>query len=238
LDTNVVLTLGQHGICFCSRSGDEAFALPTVAREVFDVSGAGDTVVAAFTLALASGASHRTAVMLANKAASVVVSKFGTAMVTPEEILEQGDGLRIVPRHALAALSASLKARGRRIVTITGTFDRLHDRHVHILNDARRRGDVLVVGLASDASVRSSRGPGWPLMPERSRAEMLLALRMVDFVHIVSEIEPTAFLDALRPDVHISGTNYADEAANIAGVGDFERMHAVSRTPEFSPPAS
>jgi D-beta-D-heptose 7-phosphate kinase/D-beta-D-heptose 1-phosphate adenosyltransferase len=218
LDTNVVLTLGPHGICFCSRNGDEVFALPTLAREVFDVSGAGDTVVAAFTLALASGASHRTAVTLANKAASVVVSKFGTATVTPEEILEQGDGLRIVPRHALAALSASLRARGRRIVTITGTFDLLHDRHVHILNEARRRGDVLVVGLTSDASVRSSRGPGWPLMPERSRAEMLLALRMVDFVHIVSDAEPTAFLAELRPDVHVDRAEYGDDSVNLAGV--------------------
>ena len=113
--------------------------MPTLAREVFDVSGAGDTVVAAFALARASGADHATAVALANKAASVVVGKFGTATVTPEEILQDTDALRLVPRHALAQLAATLRAKGKRIVTINGSFDILHNGHLHILNEARQR---------------------------------------------------------------------------------------------------
>ena len=102
-----------------------------------------------------SGADHSTAVAIANKAASVVVGKFGTATVTPEEILQDTDALRLVPRHALAALASTLRAKGRRIVTINGSFDILHNGHLHILNEARQRGDVLIVGLNSDASVRS-----------------------------------------------------------------------------------
>src|SRR5437667_2393816 len=160
LATHVVLTLGAHGISFCSRTGDEEFAMPTLAREVFDVSGAGDTVVAAFALARASGADHASAVTIANKAASVVVGKFGTATVRPEEILYDTDALRLVPRHALAQLAATLRAKGKRIVTINGSFDILHNGHLHILNEARQRGDVLIVGLTSDASVRTSKATG------------------------------------------------------------------------------
>ena len=110
LATNVVLTLGPHGILFCSADAAEMFSLPTLAREVFDVSGAGDTVVAAFALARAAGADHRTAVTLANKAASVVVGKFGTATVTAAEMLEETNTARLVSRQALAPLAATLRA--------------------------------------------------------------------------------------------------------------------------------
>src|SRR5439155_16282328 len=144
LRTNVVLTLGSHGMLFCSRDGAEQFAVPTFAREVFDVSGAGDTVVAAFALARASGADHATSVAIANRAAGVVVGKFGTATVTAEEVLHGTDALRLVPRHALMPLVTTLRSKGKRIVTINGSFDILHSGHVHILNEARRKGDVLI----------------------------------------------------------------------------------------------
>ena len=165
LNTNVVLTLGHGGIFFCSRDGAERFALPTLAKEVFDVSGAGDTVVAALALALASGADHSTAVTLANRAASVVVGKFGTATVAPEEILEETDALRLIPRRGLARLANALRAKGKRIVSINGSFDVLHGGHLHILNEARKQGDVLIVGLNSDSSVRSYKGPSRPIYP-------------------------------------------------------------------------
>ena len=211
LKTNVVLTLGAHGISFCSRNATEQFAVPTLAREVFDVSGAGDTVVAAFALARAAGADHETAVTLANRAASVVVGKFGTATVTPEEILLDTDALRLVPRQALSQLATTLRAKGKRIVTINGSFDILHNGHLHILNQARQQGDVLIVGLNSDASVKSYKGPDRPIVTERRRAEMLLALRMVDYVHIFDEADPIAFLKEVRPEVHVNGSEYGKE---------------------------
>src|SRR6185295_17280014 len=101
LDTNIVLTLGPQGIRFCSKTGHEQFAVPTIAREVFDVSGAGDTVAAAFGLALAAGADHRAAVEIANRAASVVVGKFGTATVSAEEMVGEGSIPRLVPRDGV-----------------------------------------------------------------------------------------------------------------------------------------
>jgi D-beta-D-heptose 7-phosphate kinase/D-beta-D-heptose 1-phosphate adenosyltransferase len=235
LHTNVVLTLGAHGIRFCSRSTTEEFALPTLAREVFDVSGAGDTVVAAFALALASGSDHATAITLANRAASVVVGKFGTATVTPEEILHDTDALRLVPRHMLAPLAANLRAKGKRIVTINGSFDVLHSGHLHILNEARLRGDVLFVAVNSDRSVKSYKGPGRPVIGERGRAEMLLALRMVDYVHIFDEPDPIAFLEHVRPDVHVNGSEYGEdciESETVKRGGG--RVHIVDRIPGLS----
>jgi D-beta-D-heptose 7-phosphate kinase/D-beta-D-heptose 1-phosphate adenosyltransferase len=235
LGTNVVLTLGAHGIAFCSRNGTEQFWLPTVAREVFDVSGAGDTVVAAFALARAAGSDHPMAVALANKAASVVVGKFGTATVSPAEILQDTDALRLLPRHALAPLATTLRAKGKRIVTINGTFDILHSGHLHILNEARKRGDVLIVAINSDRSVSSCKGTNRPVVPEERRAEMLLALRMVDYVHIFDEADPIALLTEIRPDVHVNGSEYGEnciESETVRQCGG--ELHIVNRLPGLS----
>jgi D-beta-D-heptose 7-phosphate kinase/D-beta-D-heptose 1-phosphate adenosyltransferase len=235
VETNVVLTLGPHGMLFCSRNGLERFGVPTLAREVFDVSGAGDTVVAAFALARASGADHPVAVAIANKAASVVVGKFGTATVTPEEMLQDTDALRLVARQALSPLAATLRARGKRIVTVNGSFDILHNGHLHILNEARKQGEVLIVGLNSDASVKSYKGPSRPVVSERQRAEMLLALRMVDYVHIFDEPDPRVFIEHIKPDVHVNGSEYgADciESETVRRGGG--QVHIVSRIPGLS----
>jgi D-beta-D-heptose 7-phosphate kinase/D-beta-D-heptose 1-phosphate adenosyltransferase len=235
LDTNVVLTLGAQGILFCSRTGGEQFSLPTLAKEVFDVSGAGDTVVATFALARAAGADHAAAVSLANKAASVVVSKFGTATVRPEEILEHGEALRIVSRQGLSQLAATLRAKRKRIVTINGSFDLLHSGHLHILREARQQGDVLIVGVNSDRSVRAYKGPDRPIVSAENRAEMLLALNMVDYVHIFDETDPIAFLKEINPDVHVNGADYgADciESETVKRGGG--RLHLVARLPGLS----
>ena len=235
LNTNVVLTLGPDGMSFCSRDAGERFALPTMAREVFDVSGAGDTVVAALALGLAAGAGHRAALGLANHAASIVVGKFGTATVSAEEMLQNGDGQRLVPRSALRHLSETLRARGRRIVTLNGSFDLLHAGHLHILREARSQGDVLLVGVNSDESVRRHKGPGRPIVPQAQRAEMLLALRMVDFVHIFDEPDPIAFLELVRPDVHVNGSEYGldcMESETVRRHGG--TLHIVERLPGLS----
>src|SRR5262245_756086 len=235
LHTNIVLTLGSQGIRFCSESGDEQFALPTVAREVFDVSGAGDTVAAAFALSVAAGADHLTAVAIANRAASVVVGKFGTATVTAQEILGDADGPRLIPGHGVASLSATLRAKGQRIVSLVGDFDGIHNGHLHVLKEARKSGDVVIVAVRNDASVRSANGPDRPSIPERARAELLLALRAVDYVHIIDDSETSAFLEALGSHVHVhgsaSGAQSAEQAAVTRGGG---RVHIVDRVAVFT----
>ncbi|MCA1583720.1 MAG: PfkB family carbohydrate kinase [Acidobacteria bacterium] len=152
---NIVLTLGAKGIRYFGRSR-EYFAVTTVAREVYDVSGAGDTVVAALALALGAGATAAEAVGLANVAAGFVVGKLGTATVSRAELLSGPlPGPRLLPRGDLRSHADGLKAEGKQIVTINGAFDLLHYGHAYILEEARKLGDVLIVGLNSDSSVRT-----------------------------------------------------------------------------------
>jgi rfaE bifunctional protein nucleotidyltransferase chain/domain len=120
-------------------------------------------------------------------------------------------------------------------VTINGSFDILHNGHLHILNEARKRGDVLIVGLNSDASVRTYKGANRPIVPERRRAEMLLALRMVDYVHVFNEPDPIAFLQEVRPDVHVNGSEYGEhciERQTVTRGGG--QIHIVNRIPGLS----
>jgi D-beta-D-heptose 7-phosphate kinase/D-beta-D-heptose 1-phosphate adenosyltransferase len=231
LDANILLTLGPHGMSFFGRDGRERFSVPTEAREVFDVSGAGDTVVATFALARGAGASEAEAVTLANRAAGIVVAKLGTATVTRQELLgTQAEAARQVSRRELAPLAAALRSKGKRIVTVNGSFDLLHAGHLYILREASRQGDVLIVGLNSDASVKRYKGPSRPLIPEAQRAEMLLALRYVDYVHIFPEQVPMPFLEEIRPDVHVNGTEYGEDCIEAPIVRKHGgRIHVVDR---------
>jgi D-beta-D-heptose 7-phosphate kinase/D-beta-D-heptose 1-phosphate adenosyltransferase len=236
LGCHVILTLGARGITFLDRETGKHFNLPTQAREVFDVSGAGDTVVAAFALARTAGAGLEDAVRIANKAAGVVVGKFGTATVAREELLEAEPGeTRLIGRAGLAPLSNTLKAQGKRVVTINGSFDLLHAGHVHILEEAKAQGDVLIVGLNSDASVKAYKGESRPIVPEGERARMLLALRAVDFVHIFDETEPMPFLAEIKPLVHVNGSEYGPDCIEAPLVkANGGRIHIVSKIPGLS----
>ena len=173
---------------------------------------------------------------IANRAAGIVVAKLGTATVTREEILRDSlDGTRLVTRDRLAPLAALLRAQGKRIVTLNGSFDLLHAGHLHILEEARRQGDVLLVGLNSDASVRRYKSADRPIVSEGDRARMLLALRCVDYVHVFDEDVPMPFLEEVRPDVHVNGSEYGGdciEAPTVKKHGG--RIHIVEKVPGLS----
>jgi rfaE bifunctional protein nucleotidyltransferase chain/domain len=142
---------------------------------------------------------------------------------------------RLITRQALAPLAETLRKNSKRIVTVNGSFDLLHSGHLHILNEARACGDVLIVGLNSDRSVRSYKGPGRPIVPEKERAEILLALRMVDYVHIFDEADPIAFLKEIRPDVHVNGAEYGEDCIEAGAVKQGGgRIHLVGRIPGLS----
>src|SRR5690606_3991650 len=141
----------------------------------------------------------------------------------------------LVARDRLAPLATLLRAQGKRIVTLNGSFDLLHAGHLRILEDARRQGDVLIVGLNSDASVKRYKSPDRPLIGEADRARMLLALRCVDYVHVFDEDVPMPFLEEVRPDVHVNGSEYgADcvEAPTVRKHGG--RIHIVEKAPGLS----
>src|SRR5690606_16841370 len=142
---------------------------------------------------------------------------------------------RKVDRAGLARLAALLRAQGRRIVTINGAFDVLHAGHLHILEDARAQGDVLVVGLNSDASVKRYKSPDRPFVSEGDPARMLLALRCVDYVHVFDEDVPMAVLEVVKPDVHVNGSEYGVDCIEAPVVRKHGgRIHIVEKVPGLS----
>ena len=206
-------TLGEKGIALV-RPGN-CFVAPAVARQVFDVSGAGDTVIAVLALCLASGLKPETAVELANVAAGIVVGKVGTvpvekhellAALAPQIALHAED--KVVTREELVQRVASWKANGERVVFTNGCFDLLHIGHITLMEQARRFGDRLIVAINSDTSARGLKGPGRPIVGERERARVLAALAAVDAVVVFGEPTPLELIVATRPDVIVKGGDY------------------------------
>lgn len=209
----LVLTLGELGLLAVDADGERR--IPALAREVFDVSGAGDTVIATLAAARAAGLAADDALHLANLAAGVVVGKLGTAAISASELeqaiteeaaLEQGAKVCALPE--LLARAAGWRRRGERVVFTNGCFDLLHAGHVAYLERARRCGQRLVVGLNSDASVRRLKGPQRPLIGEHDRARVLAALSAVDAVVLFDPDTPLALIEALRPEVLAKGADY------------------------------
>jgi D-beta-D-heptose 7-phosphate kinase/D-beta-D-heptose 1-phosphate adenosyltransferase len=201
-DANVLLTLGAQGIRFFGRDGSQTFDEPARAREVFDVSGAGDTVVAAFALALAAGADIQASLRLANLAAGVVVAKVGTATVSPGELTAEAEGdERLIDRASLAHHARELRSAGRRVVTVLGAFEAIRPGTLDLLREAKRHGDVLVVGLRGGTD------------DVQARARVLIGLRDVDFVHVIDDQQ--WFFDALRPDAHFEESTPADAGSTV-----------------------
>ena len=212
----LVLTRSEEGMSLFRRNGRHLH-LPTEAREVFDVSGAGDTVLAFLGAGLGCGLDIGAAARLANLAAGIVVGKLGTSTVSPDELrhaalLQSSDGgMKIRSRESLASLLATARRQGRKVVFTNGCFDLLHVGHVRYLQRARQLGDLLVLGLNSDASIRRLKGPQRPLIGEEERAHILAALDCIDFVTIFDEDTPLELLELLRPDILVKGGDYIPE---------------------------
>jgi D-beta-D-heptose 7-phosphate kinase / D-beta-D-heptose 1-phosphate adenosyltransferase len=206
-------TLSEKGIALV-RPGNRLIA-PADARQVFDVSGAGDTVIAVLALALASGLRPETGVELANMAAGIVVGKVGTvpverhellAALAPDLALSAAD--KIVSRDELSCRVAAWRANGEKVVFTNGCFDLLHVGHIAVLEQARRAGDRLVIAINSDASVSSLKGPTRPVVGENERARVLAALAAVDAVVVFGEPTPLNLILLIRPDVLVKGGDY------------------------------
>ena len=213
----LLITRSEEGMSlFSSKTG--SVHIPTVAREVFDVSGAGDTVIAALAAGMAAGADILKAAELANVAAGIAVNKLGTSTVTPTELINamayaaNYRNTKIRDCDALAVLMEAEKSCGKKIVFTNGCFDLLHAGHVKYLQKARLLGDILVLGLNSDASVRRLKGEKRPLIGEDERAQILSALDCVDYVVIFEEDTPIKLISAIKPDILAKGGDYAPDA--------------------------
>jgi D-beta-D-heptose 7-phosphate kinase/D-beta-D-heptose 1-phosphate adenosyltransferase len=209
-------TLSEKGIALM-RPGNR-FIAPALARQVFDVSGAGDTVIAVLALCAASGLKPETAVELANIAAGIVVGKVGTvpvekhellAALAPEIALQAAD--KVITHQELEKRVALWKVNGERVVFTNGCFDLLHVGHIAVLEQARRFGDRLIVAINSDASVAALKGSGRPIVGENERARVLAALAAVDAVVVFGEPTPLELILATRPAVIVKGGDYGVE---------------------------
>ncbi|KPV39141.1 heptose 1-phosphate adenyltransferase [Thiohalorhabdus denitrificans] len=215
----LLVTRGEKGVTLV-RAGQETVHFPTRAREVYDVTGAGDTVIATLGTALAAGESWEASVSLANLAAGVVVGRLGTVGVTPAELrraqlAEERGGKRVLDEEALALSVADAQAHGERVVFTNGCFDLLHAGHVAYLEEAAALGDRLVVAVNDDDSVQRLKGEGRPVNPLDQRMAVLAGLAAVDWVVPFSEDTPARLIERLRPDVLAKGGDYRPEA--IAG---------------------
>jgi D-beta-D-heptose 7-phosphate kinase/D-beta-D-heptose 1-phosphate adenosyltransferase len=210
----VVVTRGKDGMSVIGQNSAPVY-LPTAAREVFDVSGAGDTVVATLALGLCAGGAAIEAASLANVAAGIAVGKRGTATVTAGEIVAmltptdgRTDPLKIFALDSVRQLVRGWRDQGLKVAFTNGCFDLLHPGHISLLEQARHSADRLVVGLNSDLSISRLKGPGRPIQGEVARATVLAAVKSVDAVIIFAENTPLELIQALEPDVLVKGADY------------------------------
>ena len=242
-----LVTLDKDGIAFAHRDGRTTI-FPTRPRQVYDITGAGDMVMAALGLALAAGADYDPAIRLANVAGGLEVEKIGVATVTRDEILadllhapfrtaERVPGAAKVTAlpHLLAELDTR-RRNGQTVAFTNGCFDVLHAGHVQYLAEARRQADCLVVALNSDESVKQLKGPTRPLNKVDARALVLAGLQDVDYVTIFADKTPAAVIEAVRPDVLVKGADYRKSdvvgAAFVEGYGG--RVHLADLRDGFS----
>ena len=215
----LLVTRGEQGMTLL-RPGEEELHLPARAREVFDVTGAGDTVIAVLAGSVAAGASLPEAVALANIAASIVVGKLGTATVSGPELRravqqDQGSERGAVTLEQLQIAVADARSHGEKVVFTNGCFDIIHAGHISYLEEARQQGDRLIVAVNSDESVRRLKGKGRPINPVERRMAVLAGLEAVDWVVSFADDTPRTLLAALEPDVLVKGGDYEGKEAVV-----------------------
>ena len=215
----LLVTRSEHGMTLLRR-GMEPFHLPTQAKEVYDVTGAGDTVISVLASSVAAGKPLDEACALANAAAGVVVGKLGTSTVSTIELAEAVHGSKdtdygVIGEQALIEAVRKAQARGEKVVMTNGCFDILHAGHVSYLNHAGELGDRLIVAVNTDESVKRLKGPGRPVNPTDRRMAVLAALGAVDWVVPFSEDTPQRLISEVLPDLLVKGGDYKPE--DIAG---------------------
>jgi D-beta-D-heptose 7-phosphate kinase / D-beta-D-heptose 1-phosphate adenosyltransferase len=228
LDVSLI-TLSEQGVAIYDG---ELCKYPTQTREVFDVTGAGDTVLASLGFALSCELDIDEAVKFANLAAGVVVGKIGSATATLNEIIEYESSLNkstsdahIKTLNEITTLSEELKTRGKKIIFTNGCFDLLHAGHVRYLETSKNFGDVLILGLNSDRSVTALKGEGRPINTQIDRAYILAALEAVDYVVIFDDDTPYNLINAIKPHTLVKGSDY--EGQDVVGQDIAEELKLI-----------
>ena len=208
ISDNVIVTLGSEGVLVFENE-KEPLWLETEAKEVYDVSGAGDTFVAMFATCYVNNFSFEGSVNFANKAAGIVVGKRGVATLTMKELIRFYNNVKLVTN--IEDFIEEEKKLGKKIVFTNGCFDLFHAGHAMYLKDAKEFGDILVVGLNSDESISRIKGKNRPIMDEKQRTAVLSALECVDYISIFNEDTPIDLIKRVRPDVIVKASDYKPE---------------------------
>ena len=222
----IVITLDKEGAYLKSPDFNEH--VPTRPRNVYDVTGAGDTVLATLALTLAAGCDYKTAVQLSNIAGGIEVEKFGGATVSRDEIiteiayLNHGSEGKVRSVDSLLAELAWRRNKKHRIVFTNGCFDVIHRGHIEFLNFCKNQGEAVIVGLNSDKSVKAIKGPGRPIHNQLDRAAVLAALETVDYITIFDEPNPLKLIEKVKPDILVKGRDW--EKKGVVGA-DFVRSY-------------
>jgi D-beta-D-heptose 7-phosphate kinase/D-beta-D-heptose 1-phosphate adenosyltransferase len=233
----ILVTRSQYGMTFIEKA-QTPLTYQAMQQEVFDVSGAGDTVIGSIAALLTEGFAYDKAIEISNYAAGLSVSKSGTYVVTAEEVINyinrNGAGYqdKIIPRENIGSLADDWKKQGGKIVFTNGCFDILHVGHVEYLNKARALGNKMIVGLNSDESVKRLKGDDRPVNPQNARAEMLAALQCIDAVVIFDEDTPENLVKEIRPDFLVKGGDYKIE--EIVGRQYAGEVRTIPLTEGFS----
>ncbi|MBI5115567.1 D-glycero-beta-D-manno-heptose-7-phosphate kinase [Candidatus Poribacteria bacterium] len=209
----VLVTEGSNGMTVFRKSS-EPLHVGGLSRPVYDITGAGDTVLSLLGYVLAGGGTIEEAAEIANVAGSIVVGKLGAAPVTKQEIIRELMSFQHVASHKIktsdeiAAVCREHRRRKEKIVFTNGCFDLLHVGHIKLFQFAKNNGEVLVVGLNSDASVRKLKGPSRPLLKQTERAYILSALEQIDYIVVFEETTPLKLIKVVKPDVLVKGADY------------------------------
>ena len=228
----LLTTLSARGMRLVAQD-EQDFIIPSIAKDVFDVSGAGDTVIAVLAALLTAGASAQDAMIGANMAASIVVSKPGTAALSPGELISVSTP-SCTSSHSLEEmmpLIANWRADGQKIGFTNGCFDLLHPGHLHGLREAAKHCDRLIVGLNNDASVRRLKGSTRPIQSEIARSMVLSHLPYIEAVILFADDTPASLIEAITPDVLIKGGDYSED--EIVGAAHVKKNGGVVKTIEL-----
>ena len=207
----VVITLDKEGAYL--KTGETNEIIPTRPRSVYDVTGAGDMVLATLAVTLAAGCDYKTAVQLSNITSGIEVEKFGAVTVTIEEVINEiiGKSSKVHPVDSLVRELVEHRRQKETIVFTNGCFDVVHRGHVEFLKFCKRSGDIVVVGLNSDSSVKAIKGPDRPINNQYDRAAVLAALETVDYITVFDEPDPLNLIKKVKPDILVKGQDWAQK---------------------------
>jgi len=215
-DSDIVITRAEKGMILFYKDSNRSMELPSYADKKSDITGAGDTMIAAFSLALASGASLEEASLIASNAAAISIERYGTYSVKLEELEKRifRETSKIVNFSQLEEIVKREREFGKTIVWTNGCFDIYTIGHKNLLEEAAKEGHILIVGIDSDESVRRLKGENRPINNERSRAEIISSIENVDYVTIFPENGLIKYLEVLQPDIYVKGGDYTIETIN------------------------